>query len=61
MSPLVPEVSDVMTPGPQFIGASDTLAAAKSLMQEYGIHLPVMRHPDLVGMLSDCDVNQLWP
>jgi acetoin utilization protein AcuB len=59
MSPLVPEVSDVMTPGPHFIAAIDTLAAAKRLMEEYGIrHLPVMRDNDLVGVLSDRDVNR---
>lgn len=59
MSPIVPEVGDVMTPGPHFVAATDTLAAAKDLMQEHGIrHLPVMRGNDLVGVLSDRDVNR---
>jgi acetoin utilization protein AcuB len=60
MRPFVPEVSDVMTPGPHFIAISDTLAAARALMQEHGIrHLPVMQGDDLVGVLSDRDLNRV--
>jgi acetoin utilization protein AcuB len=57
MSPFVPEVGDVMTPGAQFVAPNDTLATAKQLMDEYGIrHLPVMRDHELVGILSDRDI-----
>ena len=59
MSPFIPEVSDVMTLSPHFIAATDSLAEAKSLMQEYGIrHLPVMHDGELVGVLSDRDLHR---
>lgn len=58
MNAMIPEVADCMTPGPDVIAPNDTLLYARSFMQEHGIrHLPVMRDGELVGILSDRDVN----
>jgi acetoin utilization protein AcuB len=60
MNRYVPTVADYMTPGPHTIAASDSVARAKELMQEYGIrHLPVVGGDRLVGILSDRDVTFL--
>lgn len=59
MSPLIPEVSDVMTPGPHYVAANDTLDDARRLMDDRGIrHLPVMSGNDLVGIVTDRDINK---
>lgn len=57
MSPFIPEVGDVMTPGAEVIAPSETLAEAKRLMQKYGVrHLPVMRDRELVGVVTERDL-----
>ena len=49
-----------MTPNPHWIGASQALSEARSLMREHGIrHLPVLREAKLVGVLSERDINLL--
>jgi acetoin utilization protein AcuB len=54
----VPVVSDYMTPGPYCVGPADPLPAALGIMRDHGIrHLPVVRGNDLVGILSDRDLN----
>lgn len=46
-----------MTPSPHTIGASQTLATARALMQRHGIrHLPVLDAGQLVGILSERDL-----
>jgi acetoin utilization protein AcuB len=54
----VPTVSDYMTAAPYCVAPSDPLARAHRIMHEHEIrHLPVLRGPDLVGILSDRDLN----
>jgi acetoin utilization protein AcuB len=54
----VPIVSDYMTPGPYCVAPHDLLLKAYALMREHEIrHLPVLRGSELVGALSDQDVN----
>src|SRR5262249_53451104 len=54
----VPIVADYMTPGPYFVAPNDPLPKARSVMREHGIrHLPVMTGRELVGIVSDRDVN----
>jgi acetoin utilization protein AcuB len=54
----VPIVSDYMTPGPYFVSPDESLPQANVLMREHGIrHLPVVKGRDLVGILSDRDLN----
>jgi acetoin utilization protein AcuB len=54
---LMPPVSRYMTPNPYAIGSRDTLAEARSMMQEHRIrHLPVVDEDRLVGIVSDRDL-----
>jgi acetoin utilization protein AcuB len=56
--PVVPVVSDYMTPGPYCVAPSDSLPKAHEVMREHGIrHLPVVMGDRLVGILSDRDLN----
>jgi len=51
-------IEDVMHPFPHAIGDHETLHVAKEMMTEYGIrHLPVQRGGQLLGILSDRDIN----
>ncbi len=53
-----PTVGDLMQREPVTIGLSDTLAAAKALMEQSGVHqLPVLQNGDLVGILSNRDLH----
>ena len=46
-----------MTPSPHTIGATQTLATARALMQRHGIrHLPVLEAGQLVGILAERDL-----
>ena len=48
-----------MTPFPYWIDVGDSLRRARALMVEHQIrHLPVMRGPSLVGVLSDRDLKR---
>ena len=56
----MPQLKDVMTPFPHFIDADDSLEVAKEIMRKNEIrHLPVKQDGQLIGMLSDRDVNQV--
>jgi acetoin utilization protein AcuB len=47
-----------MTPSPHTIGASQTLATARALMQRHHIrHLPVLEAGQLVGILAERDLG----
>jgi acetoin utilization protein AcuB len=46
-----------MTPAPQTIGPTRSLAVARRMMQEHGIrHLPVLDGGRIVGLLSERDL-----
>jgi CBS domain-containing protein len=48
----VPTVSDYMTPAPYCVAPNDPLPRAHAIMREHEIsHLPVMKGPELVGIL----------
>ena len=54
----VPTVSDYMTAGPYCVGPDDPLPRAHEVMREHAIrHLPVIKGSELVGILSDRDLN----
>jgi CBS domain-containing protein len=54
----VPTVSDYMTPAPHCVAPEDALPKAHTIMHEHAIrHLPVLRRSELVGILSDRDLN----
>jgi acetoin utilization protein AcuB len=56
--PAVPIVSDYMTPGPYCIAPNDALPRAQAVMREHDVrHLPVVEGSELVGILSDRDLN----
>lgn len=47
-----------MSPFPHTVGADQTLAVAKSLMQEHNIrHLPVRSFGEIVGVLTERDIH----
>lgn len=53
-------IAHFMTPSPLTIGLKATLAAARERMNQRGVrHLPVMHGGDLVGMLSQRDIQLL--
>jgi len=55
----IPQMVAVMTPFPYHIDASATLAAAVSMMEEHDIrHLPVFDSGDIVGILSERDIER---
>jgi acetoin utilization protein AcuB len=54
----VPTVSDYMTAAPYCVAPEDTLPKAHAIMREHAIrHLPVLRGPELVGILTERDLN----
>ncbi len=54
-------VGERMTPEPETIGSTDTLAAAKALMDARGFRrLPVVDAGRLVGILTERDIRQHW-
>lgn len=58
MSPLL--VRDLMTRSPHTIGVQVSLADAAKVMRKYKIrHLPVLEGGELVGMISDRDVQMI--
>ena len=53
-----PTIQKFMTTQPQSIESKDKLEKAKDVMAKYGIrHLPVMREGEVIGMLSDREIN----
>lgn len=47
-----------MTTGPYLVAADEPLPRAHALMREHGIrHVPVVRGRELIGILSDRDLN----
>ena len=54
----MPKIKSVMTPFPYSIELDETLAAARVMMAEHGIHhLPVSDNGHLVGVISSRDVE----
>ena len=55
----IPQMVAVMTPFPHHIDAHATLAAAAAIMEERDIrHLPVFDNGDIVGILSERDIER---
>ena len=53
-------VRDFMTPSPHSIGVNVSLREAKKAMRAHGIrHLPVLEHGELVGIVSERDVQMV--
>jgi len=53
----IPDVIKVMTPFPYTIGVEESLAAAKSMMEENNIiHLPVTDGEKLSGIITERDI-----
>ena len=51
-------VKDFMTANPHFIGAGETVLAAKHKMEELNIrHLPVLEEGTVIGIVSDRDIK----
>lgn len=58
MSRKDPSIKSVMQPFPHSIGDHESLEAAQEMMARLGIrHLPVQRGGELLGILSDRDIN----
>jgi len=58
MSKPIPPVQKYMTTQPHTIGHDQTLEHAKKLMHDLRIrHLPVLKGGQLIGMLSERDIN----
>lgn len=52
------QVKDFMTKFPHTIGVNQRLPKAKEMMREYDVrHLPVLQGGELVGIISDRDIN----
>ena len=55
----IPQMVAVMTPFPYHIAADATLAAAVAMMDEHNVrHLPVFDAGDIVGILSERDIER---
>jgi len=55
---LMPTVSDYMTREPYSVVSTDSLARARDLMRRHHVrHLPVVDRDQLVGVISDRDVE----
>ena len=53
-----PAIQKFMTQQPLFIEAKESVEAAQDMLSKYGIrHLPVMRDGELVGILSEREIN----
>lgn len=58
MSKPIPPVQKFMTYQPHTIGSDQTLESAQKVMRELRVrHLPVLKGGDLIGMLTDRDIN----
>lgn len=58
MSKAIPSISKYMTVVPKTISVDESMAQAEALMKEFRIrHLPVMQGGDLVGVISERDVQ----
>ena len=58
MTKAVPHISKYMTSMPQTIEPHQTIASARKLMQDLNVrHLPVVAGRELVGILSESDIN----
>ena len=58
MSKAVPHISKYMTPMPQTIESHQRISDAKNMMKTLNVrHLPVVAGGDLVGILSESDIN----
>lgn len=58
MSKAIPHISKYMTAMPQTIESHQSIVYAKKLMQDLNVrHLPVVAGNDLVGILSESDIN----
>lgn len=52
------KISEFMTAAPHTIGHDQSISQALNSMQRYGVrHLPVLEAGELVGVISDRDVN----
>lgn len=57
MTKPIPAIQKFMTTAPHTIGADQTLAQAKKVMQELSVrHLPVLNGGAVVGIISDRDI-----
>ncbi len=55
----MPSVGSVMTPFPFFADAADSVAKVERLMRRHKIrHIPVQRDGEVVGIVSERDVNR---
>ena len=53
-----PQLKAVMTPFPYYIESSASVVEARAMMEEHDIrHLPVTRHGELKGILSERDAR----
>ena len=58
MSKSEPAIQKFMTTQPQSIESKEKLEKAKEVMAKYGIrHLPVTREGEVIGMLSEREIN----
>jgi len=58
MSKAIPTVQKFMTYQPHTIGNDQTLESAKKVMRELRVrHLPVLKGGELIGILTDRDIN----
>lgn len=58
MSKAIPHISKYMTAMPQTIEPHQSISEAKKIMQDLNVrHLPVVAGKELVGILSDGDIN----
>ena len=58
MNPRATKIRDYMTPGPHTIGREQSLVAARQTMRKNDIrHLPVLHGGELVGVVSDRELE----
>jgi len=58
MTKAIPTIQKYMTTAPHTIGIDQPLSVAHRLMREHHVrHLPVLRGGQIVGLLSDRDLN----